>query len=416
MIFYYIAGMYRLPAFFIVLLSCFSVAAQQTIRGRVVNETSGNGISGCSVFITNTSKGTVSDNSGNFVLNDVPPGKHDLVISSIGYETNVFSFSQADLPMQVKVEMRIKVKELENVTMEPSVEEGWDKWGRTFMSNFVGNTPNSMQCRIKNEKAIRFRYYKKSNRLIAYCDEPLLLENKALGYLLSYQLENFEVSFKDGSVSYLGYSLFTESGKEGSSPKAKWVKSREKAYYGSIMHFMRSLYENRLLENGFEVRRMQRIPNQEKERVKKAYSAARRTRKDSLTGSMILDYELPADTMNYYQIVMKQDNNMDLIGSSILTADSLILLVKDGYKVMHYEDYIYVTFKNELEDGDYLLTQYPTRSATFQRSFVILLDEKIITLDKSGNYYNPQHFFTAGYWGWDEKMSNSLPLDYEPGK
>ncbi len=408
--------MFRLPAFFMGVLFCLQGLAQRTIKGRVVNETTGSAISGCSVFITNTSKGTVSDNSGYFVLNDVPSGKHDLIISSIGYETNVFSFNDAELPLQLKIELRIKVKELENVTMEPSVEEGWDKWGKTFMESFTGTTGNGKQCRIKNEKSVRFRYYKKSNRLIAYSDEPILLENKALGYVISYQLEEFEVNFKEGSVSYMGYSLFTEAGKEGNTPKQKWIRSREKAYQGSIMHFMRSVYQNRLKEEGFEVRRMQRLPNEEKERVRNAYSAARVTRKDSVSGITSLEYALSKDTLDYYQRVIRQDNYKETIGSALLTADSLVILVKDEVKFMEFDDYIYVTFKNELEDDEYLLTQRPFRKATFQRSYVILLGDKLISFDKSGNYYNPQHFFTSAYWGWDEKMSNSLPLDYIPGK
>ncbi|HEV7781560.1 MAG TPA: carboxypeptidase-like regulatory domain-containing protein [Chitinophagaceae bacterium] len=408
--------MFRLPAFFMALFICVSSPAQRTIKGRVVNNVTGSPVGGCSVFITNTSKGTTTDNSGNFILNDLPAGKHDLIISSIGYETNVFSFSDAELPLQLKIELRIKVKEMENVTLEPSVEEGWDKWGKTFMDNFAGTTGNASQCKIKNEKAIRFRYYKKSNRLTAYCDEPILLENKALGYVISYQLEDFEMNFKEGSVAYMGYSLFTETGKEGNTPKQKWIKGREKAYNGSIMHFMRSLYANKLLEEGFEVRKMQRLPNLEKERVRIAYSAARKTRKDSITGNMILEYALPGDSLNYYQQVMKQDNYKELIGADILNADSLIIFEKEGYKILGFDDYIYVTFKKELEDADYLVTQYPPRRATFQRSYVLLLGDKFISLDKSGNYYNPQHFLTSAYWGWDEKMSNSLPLDYEPGR
>lgn len=196
--------------------------AQRTIKGRVVHDKDNMPIAGASVFITNTSKGTTSDSKGNFELADVPAGKHELVISSVGFETNVFGFSDAELPLQLKVEMRIKVRELQNVTVEPSLEEGWDKWGRTFTEYFLGMSENAGRTRIRNEKKIRFRHYKKSNRLIAYCDEPLIIENKALGYTISYQLEEFEVKFKEGSSVYLGYSLFKENEKE----KRGFVKRR----------------------------------------------------------------------------------------------------------------------------------------------------------------------------------------------
>lgn len=69
-------------------------SAQHFIKGTVVNESTGAPIAGTSVFISNTSKGTVSNSNGYFELTDVPAGKHELVVSSIGYETNVFSFSR----------------------------------------------------------------------------------------------------------------------------------------------------------------------------------------------------------------------------------------------------------------------------------------------------------------------------------
>ncbi len=52
------------------------------------------------------------------------------------------------------------------------------------------------------------------------------------------------------------------------------------------------------------------------------------------------------------------------------------------------------------------------RSATFQRSLVILINGELITLDEAGSYFNPQDFLTSGYWGWSEKMANLLPTDY----
>lgn len=212
----YIAGMTKLPAIlFILLLTSFPAFSQRSIKGKVVNGITGEVLPGASVFISNTSKGTISNKQGYFELNDIPIGKHDLVISSIGYETNAFSFSAEQLPLQLKVEMEVKVRELPNVTVEPSVEEGWDKWGRLFMDNFIGSTPNAAQCKIKNEKSIRFRFYKKSNRVIAWCDEPLIVENKALGYKISYQLEDFEVNFK-GALPHLQDFLFLK----------RWTKAK----------------------------------------------------------------------------------------------------------------------------------------------------------------------------------------------
>lgn len=325
--------MYKIPAILLSLLTCFVVFAQRTIKGRVVNASNGEPIPGSSVFINNSSKGLVSDRLGQFELNDIPAGKHDLITSSIGYETSVFSFSAEQLPLQVKIEMQIKVRELENVTLEPSVEEGWDKWGKMFTDYFVGNIPNAASCKIKNHKAIRFRYYKKSNRIIAYADEPIVLENKALGYNIKYQLEDFEVDFKSGAMMFAGYPFFEEMDKN----KKKWLKNREKAYYGSMLHFMRGLYQNNLADNGFEVRRMTRVPNQEKERVKKFYLPIKINAGVKVSGNKVTVNQpdsLNKDSVEYYEKILRQKDYTEVYGTSLLMADSLVIQTDGNYKVI----------------------------------------------------------------------------------
>jgi CarboxypepD_reg-like domain len=407
--------MFKMPAILITLLIIsFNGFSQRAIRGKVVNATGGEPIPGSSVFINNSSKGMVSDRQGEFELNDIPVGKHDLIVSSIGYETSVFSFDADQLPLQLKIEMQVKVRQLENVTVEPSVEEGWDKWGRLFTDNFVGNIPNGMHCKIKNHKAIRFRYYKKSNRVTAFADEPVILENKALGYKISYQLEDFEVNFKNGSTFFAGYPFFEEMEKN----KKKWERNREKSYQGSMMHFMRSLYQDKMASEGFEVRRMVRVPNMEKERVKKIYLPSLQNRNITINGGSVSvnrKDSLGADSVDYYDRVMQQKDYIEIYGRDLLTADSLVIQMDGNYKVIFFQDYLYVTFKKETEDNAYLLFQHERRSPTFQRSYIWLTNLTPIAVDANGSYYPPQEIFSMSYWGWEEKIANMLPLDYEPG-
>jgi CarboxypepD_reg-like domain len=409
--------MKRIPAILFFIGIVAAASGQRIIKGRVVNETTGAAVQGSSVFITNTSKGTVTDNAGNFEITDVPAGKHDLIISSIGYETNVFTFETAQLPLQLKIQLAIKVKELDNVVLEPSVEEGWDKWGRMFMENFIGKTSNASQCKIKNEQAIRFRRYNKSNRVVALCDEPILIENKALGYTISYQLENFEVNFSKGTTFFLGYSLFVPM--TNLNRQDKWKKNRRAAFNGSIMHFMRSLYADSLLAEGFEVRRMVRTPNYEKQRVRAIYQAGRMYRTNGQTGMTVITRTdsvdgRSGDSAKYYDAVLRQPEYTETFGRELLGADSLIIETQGAYRVLHFNDFLFITYRNELEDKEYTATQFPVRKPGLQRSYVTLLGNKIISLDYSGNYYDPRDFFTSAYWGWSEKMANSLPLDYEP--
>jgi CarboxypepD_reg-like domain len=409
--------MKNIPAILFFLFFSFTAAAQRVIKGRVVNDVTGTAIPGASVFISNTSKGTTTDNAGKFELTDIPAGKHDLVISSIGYETNVFSFSHDQLPLQLKVELSVRVKELENITIEPFVEEGWDKWGKTFTDYFIGSTDNAALCKIRNGKAIKFRYYKKSNRLKAYCDDPIYIENKALGYTIRYQLEDFEINFKDRSFLYLGYTLYEEMKNGRKALKTKWEDRRETAYNGSIKHFMKSLFDNQLLQNGFEVRRAVRIPNAEKERVKAIQTNAFKSQ--HVAGMTITINDpfagLPRDTVAYYRDVMKQNDYKETIGKELLTADSLVIKSEGDYKAVYFTDYLFIIYTNELEEEAFTRIYYPTRKPGMQQSYINLVNDDFITIDKNGSYFNPRHLYTTLYWAWSEKMANMLPVDYTIG-
>ncbi|HEX7844539.1 MAG TPA: carboxypeptidase-like regulatory domain-containing protein [Chitinophagaceae bacterium] len=405
--------MIKWPAILFLLFLSLPALSQRTIKGRVVNVANGAAIPGSSVFITNTSKGTVSDASGNFELTDVPSGKHELVISSIGYETTVYPFSDAELPLRLRVELKIKVKELQNVTVEPYVEEGWDKWGNTFKENFLGYTANAKRCRINNEWSIRFRYFKKSDRLIAFSDVPIEIENKALGYRITYQLEDFEINFKEGLSVFMGYSLYEELDKD----KKKWARKREEAYNGSLMHFIRSLYADSLHENGFEMRRLFKVPNEEKQRVKNIYPV---THSSAIAGGTFVITQpkdgLHPDSTAYYRGVLRQPDFLELYGKDLLTADSVIVKRDGDYKLFYWENYLFITYKNELEDAAFLQSKMQMRSPYHQRSSLYLPELNPLWIERNGNYYNPRDMFFMGYWGWSDKMGDSLPLDYQPGK
>jgi len=310
--------------------------------------------------------------------------------------------------------MTLKVKELQNVIIEESVEEGWDKWGKTFTDYFVGNTENALQCKIKNGNDIKFRYYKKSNRLIAYSEKPVVIENKALGYNIRYQLEDFDINFKEQSFLFLGYPLFEDMNGSRKSLRPKWKNNREVAYNGSIFHFMKCIYDNTLLPNGFEVRRAVRIPNAEKQRVKSIQAATFKTQR--IAGASITignPFEgLSPDTIAYYKEVLKQNDYKEIIGKSLLTADSLVFKKEGDYKAITFTDFLYIIYKNELEEEGYSRKAYPPRKPGMQQTYVNLSGEMYLVIDKTGNYFNPRFFYSSGYWGWSEKMANMLPVDY----
>lgn len=410
----------------LLLLLAGNVLAQQTIRGTVVNGVTNQVLSGVSVFLTNTSKGTTTNSSGYFEITDIKPGKYELVATSVGFETSVFSFTAEQLPLKLRIEMKQKLVELDNVVLEPFVEESWEKWGKAFLGNFIGNNTNAKDCILKNHKDIRFRYYKRSNRLEAIADKPLIIENKVLGYKIEYQLESFEMKFKDGATTYYGYTLFTQLGNEDKDPKKRWVKNREKAYYGSMKHFFTALYNNKLLEEGFEVRRMVKYPNLEKQRVRKLGPAVLQgnvfvrtgSNKPDPNDSIVQIKPGPAtrdrDSSEYYKRILRQNDFIDEYGRELMTLDS-ILIGKDGqYKMIYFPNYLAITYKNGMEDQAYLDYILELRKPYYQRSNIFITEEVPIFITPDGSYFYPDKLLATAWWGFNEKISTMLPQDYEP--
>jgi outer membrane receptor protein involved in Fe transport len=65
-------------------------SATGTIRGKILDASTGEALIGANVFLTGTTIGTISDLDGNFTLPDVSPGKVSVTASYVSYETQVF--------------------------------------------------------------------------------------------------------------------------------------------------------------------------------------------------------------------------------------------------------------------------------------------------------------------------------------
>lgn len=391
-------------AFFILLMP-FSTFAQGMIRGRVINEKN-NPVPGASIFLSNTSIGTRADDEGRFQLN-LPAGKFDLVVSSVGYQTYTNAVEANTIKDLITIILIEKTQELEAVVIEPYEKNGWEKWGLFFTENFIGTSSNALRTKIKNKEAIRFRHSKKDNRITAIATEPLVIENKALGYTITLQLEHFSYSFSNRYMIYIGYALFEEM-KGGSSKKRKWEKARSEAYYGSMMHFMRSLYRNNILDDGFEVRRLKKFPNTEKQRIKALYASHARR----ITGETKIHLSSPRDSVEYYDRIMAQDDEINVIGKDVLPGDSIAYGLDSTTAAIDFDNYLLIIYKHKLAPLEYQ-QQYP-KSSTSMMSQITLVNKTPVHIEASGNYYDPSELLSSGFWAWSEKIAMMLPFDYRP--
>jgi hypothetical protein len=382
--------------------------AQQVnyIAGKVTDKSTGMPVPGCSVYFSNTSIGSTTAVSGEFVLRNLPAGKYQLIISAIGYETQVVPVSSSSYPHDLQLHLQVRSSELSEVTVQPSLTDGWEKWGKIFLDNFMGAIPNARQCRLLNKEVLRFWHSEKNKRLSVRADEPIIIENEALGYVLKYKLEEFTMDFNAGRLVYTGYPLFQPMENGNERKNKRWRENREAAYFGSMLYFMRCVYNDRWLEAGFHIMAHVQRPNTEKLRVKRIQESLM-LEADSLPGSSdraqtpIPSLTATRDSSAYYKRVLKQP---DLLAEyiSVRSLDSLLTVNDDRSKSLYFTNRLEVLYK-----------RFPGKGEQ-QQSEIYLATPAPIRIEGNGSYSSPREVITALYWGQHEKIADLLPYDYQP--
>ncbi len=387
--------------FYFLIDSSFS---QTTIKGIIKDAETKTVLAAASIFIATSKIGTVSSSTGAFSL-DIPQGKYDLIVSNIGYETQVININEKKSD-ELIIYLKQKQKELDNVQVIPYEKDGWKKWGNFFLNSFIGTMSYASKCVLKNHEVIKFRNNKKRNELSAVAFEPLIVENKALGYVLKYQLEKFIYNFSTGVFYYQGYPLFSEM--EGSEKeKSKWEKNRETAYYGSMLHFMRALYRNKLPQEGFEIHKLVRKENTEKKRVKLIVAMGKQYQDPDVDITFTRN-----DSSIYYENVMKQPDELTFFNKSILPSDSIAYAINSTTAGLYFKDYLVVIYTKQKAPYEY--TEHSIQKDDRQISQITMLDDREVIVSANGTYYPSQTIFTTDYWAWSEKIGFMLPLDYWP--
>jgi hypothetical protein len=385
------------------------------IEGKTVQRSTGAPIPNASVFISGSSLGTISDPAGNFRLSGIPAGNFELIISSVGFTTVVHPFGSENLPLKLDVRMEPKVVELGEVTVEPFDPNGWRNWGKFFLDNFIGTSNASKRCRIVNQKALRFRFNEKKGILTVVADEPLIIVNNYLGYTLQYQLEEFTWVRSEGAVLFVGYSLFREMSDSTDRSHQRYTSRRNETYGGSMTHFMRSLYHDRLAEEGFELRKMARVRNYEKDRVRNVMASQQRGNISSGGVTVIkLGIKPSEDSLTYYRKIMQQPDQLDQVGIDLLDGKDVLQDGGDSTKLLKFSDYLRITYKKSREEPEYVRYRGLRRAPENPISTIYLIHESGLSIEPNGYYYPPQIIFSLDYWGWSEKISHMLPIGFGP--
>lgn len=393
-------------------LSFFSIWSQIKISGTVIDEEN-EPLIGASVYINNTSIGTDTDDEGYFAFS-VKEGSYELVVSYLGYDTKKYALNTKSYSGPLK----FKLKSISDV-LDEVVITGIKKkkrrsskqkaYTRRFIKKFLGESRFAKSCEIKNEEVLDFDYDPYEDVLDVYASEPLIIHNKALGYEIKYDLVHFTLT--PLSVSYLGNVKYKKL-KGSEKDQRKWIKNRKKAYLGSKMHFLRSIMNEKVRQEGFVVDLFERNPNPKRPTYKEIADAKRvMTRTSGLQRDPFGRSDVPNSDVSKAKKVLEKAQLPEFV-DKVVRRDiplSEYSLVYEGEYNLKFPDYLRVTYLNEAQDPGYKPGK--EGNSRYQVS-IILLYNKVVEIRKSGVFKKPLDVFLQGYWAF-EKVGDILPLDYE---
>ncbi|MFC4144083.1 carboxypeptidase-like regulatory domain-containing protein [Pedobacter mendelii] len=392
----------------------FSFAQQSFVLSGVVKDKLGETLPGAGVYVSGYKIATVADNDGKYSLN-LKPGNYDVLIQLIGFKALNQNIIISDKALTANFVLEQDAFQLNEVTIKPDPNrEGYIKM---FTDFFVGTTPNAAQCKIINPNVLIIDYNNEDSKLTVKTNQFLIIENKALGYRIKYQLNNFEFDNKTRIIFYEGYPYY-EDLKGNKGQLKRWAAKREIAYRGSAQHFFNSLYFGKLKEEGFIINKL--IKQVDKTRppdslINDKIKQFRSIGQSSL-GKLTISIS-GSDSLNYW---LKQKNRLkeiSILNRQEVLTDTLVKKYNQSIKSVNFTDALYVIYTKEREAPSYanqigLSVSRPFDMPDYQISILNLLVAPVYFYENGGTY-NPRSMLYQGYWSW-EKMADSVPLDYLP--
>lgn len=229
-----------------------TAAAQQTVAGYVFDAETDEPLAGANVFIAQTLKGAATDARGYFEIDGVLLGSYELVISFLGYESEVRRLRLDGAPPPLLTfRLQPVVVESDGVEVVAEADPAWDEHLETFRAYFLGVSPNADRCTIRNPEVLHFEV--DGDLFEARAEVPLVIDNEALGYRLRFLLEAFQMreQGRDRTIRYSGKVGFTELEPGSRRQARRWDARRERAYNGSLRHFLTALAADQLYREGF---------------------------------------------------------------------------------------------------------------------------------------------------------------------
>jgi hypothetical protein len=388
---------------------CSTAQAQGKLSGVALDSVTREPLAFASVFLANTTLGVTTTEQGHFEFPRVPAGTYDLVGSYVGYRLGKQSITVGPTPQQATLLLAPTGNQLAEVVVqpEPNKPEEYQEFSRLFL----GGSTFSEQCHITNPDDVRILYDADDDELSARTKTFALIENDALGYRLKYYGLEFTYDKGSRSVSYYGQPVFEEMTPRDEAQRRQWEANRLTAYTGSFMHFLRSVYRNRLRTEGFMAQQVRVIINN---RFGQTDSLRRMLLERHPDGSALTKAE--KDSLALWS---RSAPIYAVLNPTALSIDSIRRSSADGKHVyLRFTGELQVAYFGETPDPRYKLpmsslgtsrTPYPAKRQVSR----LRLQGRQAEIQADGSLLNPLAVSNGEYWGF-EKIGEFLPFDYVP--
>ncbi len=344
------------------------------IAGRVLDDQSGNPVSGVNVFLSNTMLGDATDEDGRFEIVGVPDGIYELVVTHVGYLFEKESVEVRGRAGTVPVLFRIipQVWVLREVEVTAEMPEIGAENLKTLTHLFLGDTRNANKCRILNPEVLAITNDEMNDVFTARARDALIIENRALGYRIDYVLASFRASGDE--VRYVGSAAFHDLQPKDGKEKKRWEKTRRKTYEGSLRHFLASLCDGSYRKTGFVTQVTPFVPA----------------------------------------------NLTPILGDRVDPSGFVSPGEEPSERRLSCHDVLQVIYTRERADRDYLdwagrrreSGTLPLSTSRFPRqSSWLVMQHVVADMDRRGFLHHPLAVKVYGYWAW-ERIADMLPYEY----
>ena len=340
-----------------------ALAQTATVAG-TVRDGDGQALAGASVYLSGTTRGAASGPGGRFEIAGVPPGAYRLVGSLVGFAPDARALELAPgQRAEVDLVLAEAVSELGPVRVEAGRDRRWERRLARFQRVLLGESENADSTRILNPEVLSFR--QRWGTLHAEAAAPLVVENRALGYRLVYDLTRFRAS--PTYVDYDGDERFEALVPADSAEAERWRAARARAWRGSLMHLLQSL----------------------------------------LAGTA------EAEGYSFQQV---GDDRLSRHAPRPVSPGRLMSVGADGWGRLRVRGRLLVTYAGEPEEERYLTSDWfregRGRPDPVQRS-TIRLRGLTARVDPQGTPEDPSAVVTSGHMAF-ERLADLVPEDYRP--